>query len=336
MKRELLGPGVEFDLIRRFLERSAPPGPEVLLGPGDDCAIVAAPSVVVSVDLSLEGVHFRREWLTPEEIGFRATMAALSDLAAMAASPIGVLASLAVPSGDLPETATRIMDGVRQAVEGRGGALLGGDLVRSLGTVVLDIVVLGSAVDAVRRTGARPGDELWVTGALGGAAAAVRAWLEGAEPTAGARTAFARPQARIAEARWLAEASALHAMLDLSDGLAGDLRHLAVASGVALMIDETRIPVHPDAATTGEGLRLALSGGEDYELCFAAPAGVVQGLEAEFAARFGMSLHQIGSVLRGGSRVGGVQVESGQVAMLRPDRTAELLRSSGFEHFHGS
>lgn len=336
MRREPLGPGIEFDLIRRFLAGSAPPGPEVVLGPGDDCAIVTAPRIALSVDLSMEGVHFRREWLTPEEIGYRATMAALSDLAAMASAPIGVLAALAAPSSDLPDTATRIMDGVRRAVEGCGGALLGGDLVRSSGGVVLDIVALGSAEGAVRRVGAVPGDELWVTGELGGAAAAVRAWLAGEEPPAAAREAFARPRARIAEARWLAEAGALHALLDLSDGLAGDLHHLAAASGVALVLEEALVPVHRAAAATGAGLELALSGGEDYELCFAAPAGVVEGVVADFTAEFDLQLHRVGSVLEGGRVVGGLPLRAGEVGLRRGDGTVELLQSSGFQHFQGS
>ena len=336
VKQEPLGPGIEFDLIRRFLAGGAPPGPAVELGAGDDCAVVAAPRIALSVDLSLEGVHFRREWLAPEEIGYRAAMAALSDLAAMAAAPIGVLAALGVPSGDLPETAAAIMAGVRRAVEECGGALLGGDLVRSLGGVVLDIVALGSAEGVVRRAGAVPGDELWVTGELGGAAAAVRAWLAGEEPSSAAREAFARPRARIAEARWLAEAGVLHAMLDLSDGLAGDLQHLAAASGVALVVEEAAVPVHGAAAATGVGLELALSGGEDYELCFAAPAGVVEGMIEGFAAEFGVRLHRVGSVVAGGGEVGGVRLEVGQVGFLRRDGRVELLQSSGFQHFRGS
>lgn len=336
MRGEPLGPGIEFDLIRRFLARSAPPGLAVELGPGDDCAIIAAPRIALSVDLSLEGVHFRRGWLAPEEIGYRAAMAGLSDLAAMAAAPIGVLASLAVPGSDLPDTAERIMDGVRRATESCGGALLGGDLARSTDGVVLDIVALGFAEGAVRRAGAVPGDEIWVTGELGGAAAAVRAWLAGEEPSAGAREAFASPRARIAEARWLAEAGALHAMLDLSDGLAGDLHHLAAASGVAIVVEEARVPVHDAAAATGAGLELALSGGEDYELCFAAPAGVVEGVAADFVAEFDLRLHRVGSVLEGGSVVGGVRLGEGEVGIVRGDGSVGILPSSGYQHFRGS
>lgn len=322
-------------MIRRFLEGSAAAGPEVLLGPGDDCAVIAAPQMALSVDLAVEDVHFRRDWLEPEEIGFRSAMAALSDLAAMAARPIGVLASLGVPNDDLPDTAASIMSGVREAVEGLGGALIGGDLVRSPKAIVLDVVALGAGEGMVRREGALPGDEVWVTGRLGGAAAAVRSWLEGREPEPAAREAYARPRARTAEALWLAERGALHAMLDLSDGIAGDLHHLAAASGVAIVVDEGRVPIHPAAEAAGAGLELAMNGGEDYELCFAAPKGAVGELLEGFAAEFGTVLTRVGEVVEAGSVVGGLRLGAGEVGVGREAGRVELLSSSGYQHFSG-
>lgn len=331
---EQLGPGQEFDLIRRFLEQSAAPGPDVVVGPGDDCAVFTAPRTAVSVDLAMEGVHFRREWLTPEEIGYRATAASLSDLAAMAATPIGVLASLAIPADEVPEYAARVMAGVREGVEGVGGTLMGGDLVRSVGPLVLDIVALGAAPHPVLRSGARPGDELWVTGTLGGAAAAVAAWLAGAEPDPDARRTFAHPVPRLREARWLAERGALHALLDLSDGLAGDVRHLAAASKVGILIDAARVPIHPAAARTGRGLDLALTGGEDYELLFAAPPGAVEPLAAEFGADFMVELHRVGEVVRAGEAVPGAEAVPGSDVWVRhEDGATDRLERSGFEHF---
>lgn len=325
---ERLGPGREFDLIRRFLEGGAVPGAEVVVGPGDDCAVFAAPRTAISVDLAMEGVHFRREWLAPEEIGYRATAASLSDLAAMAASPIGVLASLAAPPGETADFVVRVMTGVREAVEGCGGTLLGGDLVRSVGPLVLDVIALGSSPDPVLRSGARPGDEIWVTGELGGAAAAVAAWLAGKEPDPEARRAFARPEPRLREALWLAERGAMHALLDLSDGLAGDIRHLASASGVDVVLEEARVPVAPAAARAGEGLALALSGGEDYELCFAAPPGIMETLVPEFHVAFAVALHRIGEVVPAGAATQG-----GEVSLRREDGSIERLESGGFQHF---
>jgi thiamine-monophosphate kinase len=294
----------------------------VVVGPGDDCAIIATPRTAISVDLAMEGVHFRREWLAPEEIGYRATAASLSDLAAMAATPIGVLASLAAPPDEAPEFAVRVMDGVREGVEGCGGTVLGGDLVRSAGPLVLDVVALGAAPDPVLRSGARPGDELWVTGELGGAAAAVAAWLAGMEPDPEARRAFARPVPRVREARWLAGRGVLHALLDLSDGLAGDVRHLAAASGVGILIDESAVPVHPAAARTGRGLELALTGGEDYELCLAVPPGALDVLAAGFSDTFGLGLRRVGEVVAGG-----------EVWLRRTGGAVERLESGGFQHF---
>ncbi|HEX2188489.1 MAG TPA: AIR synthase related protein [Longimicrobiaceae bacterium] len=176
-----LAPGAEFALIRRFVPRGQPARADVLVGPGDDCAVVAG-GIALSTDMSVEGVHFRRDWLSPREIGWRAAAAALSDLAAVAARPIGVLVSLALPAGDAGDPAVELMAGVREAAEAVGGAVLGGDVARTTGPLVVDVTVVGEARNPVLRSGARRGDEVWVTGALGGAAAAVRAWLAGGEP----------------------------------------------------------------------------------------------------------------------------------------------------------
>ncbi|MGH7466239.1 MAG: AIR synthase related protein, partial [Longimicrobiales bacterium] len=204
-----LGSGAEFDLIRRFYPVDASAGaairvPDaVRVGSGDDCAVVRGEGIALSVDISVEGVHFLREWLQPEEIGYRAAAAALSDLAAIAATPIGVLASLAIDQSEI-DIAPRIMDGVRAAAAGARAVLLGGDMSRTIGPLVVDIVVVGNALRPVLRRGARAGDSLWVTGELGAAAAAVRAWKSGGTPEPAARLAFALPTPRIAEAVWLA------------------------------------------------------------------------------------------------------------------------------------
>jgi thiamine-monophosphate kinase len=304
-----LGAGGEFDLIRRFYA-ALPEAKraDVRVGAGDDCAVVAGDGIAVSTDVAVEGIHFRREWLTPQELGYRAAAASLSDLAAVAARPIGVLVSLVLPEQDVPDGAAGIMAGVVEMATAAGGVLLGGDVSRSPGPLVVDVVVVGEAPQPVRRSGARAGDELWVTGSLGGAAAAVASWLAGREPERDARTAFARPRPRLREAHWLAEHGALHALIDVSDGLAGDVGHLAVASQVAMVLDTPAIPVHPTAARAAHGsgawearpgLRLALSGGEDYELLFAAPVGTVAGLVAEFETRFGTRLTRIGDVRPG-------------------------------------
>ena len=313
-----LGPGPEFDLIRSFLDSAKHFHPTVRVGPGDDCAVIG--SLAISTDASVEGVHFRREWLSAEEIGWRAAAAALSDLAAIAADPIGVLVTLCVRSDDRTGFAAQLMHGVVECVRSFGAGLLGGDTTSSDQTMI-DIVVIGRASHPVLRSHARVGDEVWVTGRLGGAAAAVTAWLNGSEPNAAARARYAHPMPRVREARWLQRHTQLHAMLDLSDGLYGDAAHLAAASGHAVVIDTALVPVDTDA---GADLPQALAGGEDYEVCFTAAAGTVEHVHAQFEREFGVALTRIGVIETGE----GVH-ERGEDGAARP------VTLQGFQHFKG-
>lgn len=319
----MLGPGREFDLIRRFLRAQGEPSADVEVGSGDDCAVLDAGRIALSIDLAIEGIHFRREWLTPEEIGYRAAAAALSDLAAIAARPVGLLAALAATSADAEEIGPSIMRGVLHAAAEAGAAVIGGDLTRSPGPIVLDVAVAGSVERPALRSGARPGDAVWVTGRLGGAAAAVAAWRDGIEPEADARAAFARPAMRLEEARWLADRGIVHAMIDVSDGIAGDAAHLAAASGARIVLDASDIPLHAALAQLepARALELALRGGEDYELLFAAPPGVTEAHALEFTRAFGVPLANVGSVVPGTG-----------VTLRRAGGEEEPL-AGGFDHF---
>lgn len=322
-----LGPGPEFDLIRRMVPRPVRAGdrPDVRVGPGDDCAVVVGEGIALSSDMSVEDVHFRRDWLSAREIGFRVAAAALSDLAAMAARPIGVMCSIAAREEDAGRFAVHLMDGVRGAAGHVGAVVLGGDLTRSPGPLVIDVTVVGECAIPILRSGARPGDEVWVTGRLGGPAAYVAALLEDRLPDPSARDRFAEPVPRVREARWLRERGVLRAMVDLSDGLAGDAGHLAAASGVAVVLDRAAIPVHPAARGEGDAaLRLAVSGGEDYELCFAAPRGRLVSLADAFAREFGVPLTRVGRVEEGS----GVWWEE-------PGGGRAPVEGSGFQHFAG-
>jgi thiamine-monophosphate kinase len=322
-----LGPGREFDLIRSFLERgAAEPGPGVRVGPGDDCAVVTG-EIAITTDMLVEDVHFRRAWLDPGEVGWHAAAAALSDLAAVAATPLGVLASVALGAGDEDAYGPAVMDGLAGAAADVGAALLGGDVTRSPGPLVVDVVAVGNAPRPVLRTGARPGHEVWVTGRLGAAAAAVRAWLDGREPHPEARAAFARPSPRIDEALWLAERSVPAAMVDLSDGIAGDAGHLAAANGVRVVIRAADLPVaeaaRAEATEPGAhppARRLAAAGGEDYELCFTAPVGAVAMVREAFTERFGLPLTKVGDV------------EEGEGAVV-VDESGRALDLKGFQHW---
>src|SRR5688572_5659531 len=225
-----LGSGPEFDLIRALQQRWGP----LASGVGDDAATLRIPrgdAMVASTDAAFENVHFRRDWLSLEEIGYRATTAALSDLAAMAAEPRGILVALALPAVDR-EHVLRVADGIAQAVRAVGTVIVGGNIARA-DTLSITTTVFGSAYAPLQRTAVRAGDRVYVTGMLGGPCAALRDLEAGRTPAAAARERFARPNARIAEARWLARAGAV-AGIDISDGLAADAAHLAAASNLAL------------------------------------------------------------------------------------------------------
>ncbi|MEX2571611.1 MAG: thiamine-phosphate kinase [Gemmatimonadota bacterium] len=321
-----LGSGREFDLIRRFFADGPVQAREdVRVGPGDDAAVVAGDGIVLTSDLSVEDVHFRRSWLSPFEIGYRSAAATLSDLAAMAARPIGILVSLGLDDEEAEARGVGIMRGAEAAVSAAGGVVLGGDLTRSGGPIVVDVVGVGESRNPVLRSGASPGDEVWVTGELGGAALAVGALQRGETPDGAAFERFRAPRARVREARWFAERHLPRAMLDLSDGLGGDVEHIAQASGVAITLEPAAIPLHPSIAKAGTrpeaALALGLSGGEDYELCFVAAAGAVQRHRDAFLAEFGVPVTRVGTV------------EKGQGVFLLTPGGRESFDRGGFQHF---
>lgn len=283
-----LGPGAEFDRIRAIAAALGAGARDL----GDDCATIpdGPGTLVTSTDTSEEQVHFRLDWISLEEAGYRAATAALSDLAAAGASVVGLLAAVSAPRTSTTGDLVAFMRGIGQAVTRVGGAVLGGDLTAGARWSA-SITVFGRAARVMRRRGASPGDGVFVTGSLGGARAAVRAWLAGTVPAPAARAAFAHPEARIDAGRWLAGQGAT-AMLDVSDGLAGDASHLAAASGVRVDIDLDRVPVH--AAVTGEDrTRFAAGGGEDYELLACLPPSFA-GAEAA-----GATLTRIGTIAAG-------------------------------------
>jgi thiamine-monophosphate kinase len=282
----------EFELLDRIRARLPQPGPRVLLGSGDDAAVtVPGGATATSVDALVDGVHFRREWSSPMQIGAKALAVALSDLAAMGAEAGEAYVVLGIPA-DLDENGClELLDGIAQVAEKTGTTLAGGDVARAP-VLTLAMTVVGharSADELVTRSRARPGDALVVTGELGGAAAGLLL-LEGNEsarasfqPHSGrnddrSRSILRRqlePRPRLEAGRELAAAGAT-AMIDLSDGLGGDAGHIAVASGVRLRIEADALPLAPGlaelaAAAERDPLELATSGGEDYELLAALP-----------------------------------------------------------------
>jgi len=295
----------EFDRLREIFARLGSRGGEL----GDDCALVplGGTTLALSIDCSIEGIHFRTDWLTFEEIGWRSTAAALSDLAAEGAAPVGVLVSLGMPAGTT-DHGPEIMSGVGDAAQSVGAKVLGGDLVRSEQYLV-DVCVLGTAERPVRRAGGQAGDGVWVTGRLGGAALALggyRSGSAGTRPGGALGRRYSHPEPRIAAGRWLAAHGAT-AMIDISDGLAADAGHLATASGVGLEIALERLPCWDGVAPLA-----AAASGEEFELLVTLPAS--------FTAKPDFELTRIGECTRGG----GVRLLEGNTPVALP---------AGFDHF---
>ena len=324
------GPGREFERILSVLRAGPPAGRRragrsgALLGPGDDAAVLPG-GTVISTDFGIEGIHFRLEWISAREAGYRTAASGLSDMAAMAAEPTGVLASAAAP-GD-GRGVEDLMAGVSDLLSEVGVELLGGDLARSPGPMILDIVSVGRTERPVYRSGARVGDDLWVTGVLGAAAAAVALWASGEPVPPALRSAFARPRPRVEEGRWLADAG-VTAGIDLSDGLASDAAHVAAASGARAVLEAGAVPLDPalGGVELPGGMQLidlALGGGDDYELLMAAPPGRLEDRREEFEGRFGVSLTRVGRIAEGS----GVFLEPGGDGAVRP------LAGEGFDHF---
>jgi thiamine-monophosphate kinase len=313
-----LGPGVEFDWIRgiaRVLGSRA-------AGLGDDCGLirVADEALALSTDVSVEQVHFRLDWISLQEVGWRAAAAALSDLAAEGAEPAGLLAAVTLPAAAGEPELLELMSGVGAAAEFARAPVLGGDL--SSGPVwSVAITVVGRTRTPITRAGAQPGDRLWVTGALGGARAALETWRRNEQPPPEILARFAHPVPRIAVGQWLARHGA-HAMIDLSDGIAGDARHLAAASEVRLEIDLDALILADGVPAEAKRLgisagQFAAEAGEDYELLVALPSGFDGA--AEFVRDCEIELTRIGTVGEGS----GVRFLSG----------GRELRLAGFDHF---
>jgi len=296
----------EFDLLRRIRERLPPAGRQVVLGSGDDAAIsVPGGATVTSVDALVDGVHFRREWSSPAQIGAKALAVALSDLAAMGAEAGEAYVVLGVPEDLDEDGCLALLDGMTRVAEETGTTLAGGDVTRAA-ALTLAVTVVGHAdrpEDLVTRGGAQPGDALVATGELGGAAEGLRLLEEGKGGPSGLIARQLEPRPRLAEGNLLAKAGAT-AMIDISDGLGGDARHLAESSGVGLRIDAAALPL----AKGVEDLTMAVSGGEDYELLAAIP------------------LDRLGDIPA--TRIGEVVAGEG-VEIRLPD--GELLKATGFD-----
>jgi len=287
----------------------------VPLGPGDDMAIVrlaGESECLVTVDALVEGTHFDLEKATPREVGYKALAASLSDAAAMAALPVCAVAWVALPNGCDMAFAKEICRGLADAAQRFDCPIVGGDIVSgscplSVGTA---LVARADGVEPVRRSGARAGDRLFVTGELGGS-------------VLGRHLSFVP---RVAEARILARTVMLHAMIDLSDGLSTDLGHLCEESGVGAEVEAEAVPISADARRLAEtdgrpALEHALNDGEDFELLFAVGPEDGERLVAKNPLG-GIRLTRIGRV-----------TEGREVTLILPGGRRKRLEPRGWEHF---
>lgn len=268
----------EFQLIRKLTGPLRFSKKDVMVGPGDDAAVVRprGRGLILTTDLLVENVHFRRNWMTPEGIGFKAMRVNLSDIAAMGGVPRFALVSLGLPRETRGRYAERLFGGLRSAGKEAGVAIVGGDTNAS-DRLIVNVALIGEAGPRVLlRSGARAGDRLYVTGALGGSALGLAALKKGRRAGFGVFIArHRRPPLRIAVGSALARMPGVTALMDLSDGLAGDLPHLMESSGVGAEVNVGAIPRARGLVSAARRLRedplaLVLNGGEDYELLFAA------------------------------------------------------------------
>ncbi len=275
----------EHALIARLRARVGTPPPYVTVGIGDDAAVIEPErnaSIVVTTDTLVDGVHFRRDWTSLALVGDKALAVSLSDLAAMGASPRASLLSLALPA-DLPLADFDALVGGFVALGERTGApLVGGNLTRTTGPLVVDSTAFGSVRPrrVLLRTGARAGDELYLTGAVGAAATGLALLAAGVDrlslspSEADCVRRYERPEARLTCGVRMARACAASVAMDLSDGLADAARQIAKAAGLGVVVLADALPIHPGAISWAarrqiDAVGLAVGGGEDYELLFA-------------------------------------------------------------------
>lgn len=281
MKMQQLG---EFGLIDRIRKMTSVPDPS-WVGIGDDCAVIPlspetggapASDLLVSTDMLVEGTHFLMEDISPRQLGWKSAAVNISDIAAMGGKPIATFLSLALPK-TLPEQwMQEFMEGYNGISEKYGAALLGGDTTCSPDRICINVTVLGTCPrgKAKLRSAARPGDLVCVTGTLGDSAAGLRLILDGQKGAAPRlMDRHYTPTPRVEEGLALSCLPGVHAMMDISDGVGSDLRHILDESGVGARIDTGKLPISKElqALCSEKGWdpkELALSGGEDYELLF--------------------------------------------------------------------
>jgi thiamine-monophosphate kinase len=335
MKIDQLG---EFGLIDRIRHALPSPGKDVIVGIGDDVAILRSTGDDVwlaTCDVQMEGAHFLRTDITPRDLGVKALAINLSDIAATGGAPRYALVSLGLPNDLEVEYIDELYTGMRSEAEEFGVDIVGGNISGSRLGLFIDIFLLGKAPreNILLRSGARVGDQILVTGSLGDAAAGVALALDRTISTSASYSAFARkryhlPTPRMREGQAIAAMHLANAMLDISDGLAGDLAHICEQSQVSARIFANKLPVSPEnralaRSAHGDDFHFALYGGEDYELLFTASAANAMTLAERITNETGTLVSIIGEILPQGK---------GSQLILENGGSAPLV-ARGWDHF---
>jgi thiamine-monophosphate kinase len=322
--------------IRRILDRLPPAPASLLVGPGDDAAVWAPPRgslQVLTTDALVDGVHFDRRFASPADIGYKALAVNISDVAAMGGAPHLALLSLALPAEITPGVVDGVVDGLLELAAEASVVLAGGNITRTHGPLVVNVTVVGSVKPrkVLRRAGAQPGDFIYVTGALGAAAAAL-GWLLAADPAAdpadpemaACLARYRRPSPRTRIGTLLGRNRAASACMDLSDGLGDAVRQVSEASGTGAVLDAAALPVHPGArswfTSRGEDPLAGSAASDDYELLFTVPKRRLGRLRGVARETRGVPLTRIGEVTKERS----LEIREGDRRIPVP---------SGYEHF---
>ena len=279
--------------------------PEGIIGIGDDCAVMPAGDgeLLFSTDLLMEGVHFLRDESSPEDVGWKAAAVNLSDIAAMGGTPVATFLSIALPKDAQGEWAERFIEGFASISREYDVPLLGGDTTSSLRDIAVNVGILGRCPSGKRlmRSGAKVGETIYVTGPLGDSAAGLMAILKGIDKTEEVKVLIQRhkrPVPRVKEGLLLRDSESVGAMMDISDGIASDLRHIMKASGVGAVVELDRLPCSPEFVSVcdeqgWDRYELQTGGGEDFELLFTGPEGMEKDLD--------INVYPIGRIVPGDS-----------------------------------
>jgi thiamine-monophosphate kinase len=326
----------ERELIAQLQKMTGPGRAGLLQGIGDDCAVLEKNADTVwllTMDSLIESVHFNCAWHPPELLGRKAVAVNCSDIAAMGGQPLFALLALGLPADFSPNWAKQLMQGITQSCQEQGCLLIGGDTVRSPERVMLTLTVIGEMrkEHVLYRHKAQPGDTIWVSGPLGWSAAGL-SLLEAGKTMADPQwrqliAAHLDPQPRTGLGRVLAESGLVHAMMDMSDGLAADLAQICGQSKVGAVIEADLLPGAAELAAAADvlqqdALAWMLSGGEDYELLFTAAQADRSALQQLTAAK-GWLIHPVGRIMTGQG-----------LRLLRSNDSEEDIVFQGFDHFH--